>query len=161
MVQRRFNKNQAHQTLYAKAQGRKLCMIHHPWSVRDSMQGGGRRRTPTLALPVARTYLLIVCVRANLYHVSNTEKRSIVHVNSDNLEPAADPSRVLTTIRPPSRTRSASVAQPKSISVGPLPPQILPMPSLGVLLSHTGRQPHHPSSRRDLHRLIRTRKIQA
>lgn len=139
-------------------------MIRHPWSARDSMQGGALRRTPTLALPAAPTCLLIVCARASSYHVSSMGKRSIAHVNSDNLEPAADLSRVLTLLHPPSRTRPALVAQHKLIPTDLLPlqkPRELPIPCSEVCLSHTGRQLHHRSSRQDPHRLIRIRKTQA
>jgi hypothetical protein len=138
-------------------------MIRHPWSARDLMQGGAPLRIPTLALPAAPTCLLTVCVRANSYHVNSTEKRSIAHVNSDNLELVADPSRVLTITRPPSPTRPALVAQHKSISTGlrsPQNPRDLPTPTSELCLSRTGRQLHHHSSRQDSHRLIRLCKTQ-
>ena len=164
MVQLHFNWSQAHQTLYVKAQDRKFCMTRHPWSARDLMRGGVLHRTPTLALPAAPTCLLIVCARASLSRVSNMVKRSIAHASSDILELAADLSRVLTIIRPPSRTRSATVAHHKLISVGPLPlqnPRDLQTPCLRVFLSHTGQRLHHHSSRQDSLRSIRILKTQA
>ena len=164
MVQLHFNWSQAHQTLYVKAQDRKFCMTRHPWSARDLMRGGVLHRTPTLALPAAPTCLLIVCARASLSRVSNMVKRSIAHASSDILELAADLSRVLTIILPPSRTRPALVDQHKLISMDPLPLQNLrdlPTTCSVVCLSHTGQQLHHHNSRQDSRRLIRLRKTQA
>jgi len=164
MVQLHFNWSQAHQTLYVKAQDRKFCMTRHPWSARDLMRGGVLHRTPTLALPAAPTCLLIVCARASLSRVSNMVKRSIAHASSDILELAADLSRVLTIILPPSRTRPTLLAQRRLISAGALPlqkPRDLPTPSLGVCLNLTGQRLHHHSSRQDSLRSIRILKTQA
>ena len=159
MAQARLDQMPVYQTLYAKAQDRKFCTIRHLWSAQDSTQGGELRRTLTLAHPAAQMCLLIVYVRANSYHVSNTARQSIALAKCDNLEQEADLSRALTITRLPSLRRSALIAHHMLMSTAlsslrsPPDPPISPS---GVCRSHIGRRLHHHNSRQEVHRSMRS-----